>query len=89
MSTAKFQFFSPSILQFFSPSILSEWNVDAMLFLEPLFAEPCAELCRVNNVAEGLCLGLQVAAFQADDAVGQCIALFLGDVLLDNLDQVG
>ncbi len=40
-------------------------------------------------MTEGLCLALQITTLEADNTVGKGIVLHLGDVLTDNLDEVG
>ena len=60
-----------------------------MFLLEPLLLEETADLCGLDDVPEGVYLCLQVAAFEAEDAVGQGILLLLGDVLPDNPDEIG
>ena len=60
-----------------------------MFLLEPFFGEPSAESCRFHNLTERLQLGFQVSSLQAKDAVWQGILAFFGNVLADNLDQVG
>ena len=60
-----------------------------MFLLEPLLVEELADVGEFDDVVEGVGLGLQVAALEADDAVGEGVALGLGDVLADDLHEVG
>ena len=74
-----------------------EGQVDDVLATEPVFGEEGTDVGGLDDVAEWLRLCLQVAALEADDAVGQGIgygvalyaALLANDVLADNLYQVG
>ena len=38
---------------------------------------------------EGLCLALEIAALETEDTIGECILLRLGNILADNLNEVG
>ena len=60
-----------------------------MFLLKPFLAEEVTDVCQLHNVVERTCLSLQVTAFQTDDAVGQGVALRFGNVLPDNLLEVG
>ena len=60
-----------------------------MFLFEPFFVEELTDVGELHNLVEWSCLRLQVATFQADDAIGQGVALRLGDVLADNLHEVG
>ena len=65
------------------------WQIDDVFLLEPLLVEETADFSYLYNLVERTCLRLYVAAFQTENAVGQGIVLLLGDVLPDNLIQIG
>ena len=60
-----------------------------MFLLEPLFLEETADFRGLDDMLEGLCLCLQITAFETENTVGQGVLMFLGDVLLHNLDEIG
>ena len=60
-----------------------------MFFLKPLLLKETADFCGLDDILEGARLGLQVATFEAKNAIGQGVLLLLGDILLYNLHEVG
>lgn len=60
-----------------------------MFLLEPLLSEETADFGGLDNLLIRLYLSLQITAFQAENAVGQGVLLTLGDILLNDLHQVG
>ena len=62
------------------------YNIFAFI---PVFGEEGADVGGLHDVTEGLRLGLQVTALEAEDAVGQGVQLGLGNVLAHDLHEVG
>ena len=60
-----------------------------MFLFEPFFLEEGADVGGLDNLIEGPEFGLKVTALETDDAVGQGIMLRLGNVLTDNLGEIG
>ena len=59
-----------------------------MFLLEPFFTEEGADVGQFYYVTVRLCFCLQFSALQADDTIGQGVALGFADVLTDNLHKV-
>ena len=60
-----------------------------MFLFEPFFLEEGADVGGLDNLIEGPEFGLKVTALETDDAVGQGIMLRLGNVLTDDLGEIG
>ena len=65
------------------------WEINDVFLLEPFFIEETADFRCLNDIPERLCLCLQIAAFEAEYAVGKGVLVLLGDVFLHDFDEVG